>query len=263
MKKSIKGLIASFVMGALVITGCGAKEQTAPNASSGQQEFHFAMSGMYKPFNYKENNELKGFDVEIGVALAEKMGMKPVPVTNPWETIIPGLQSKKYDAILGSMTVTEERKKVVAFTNPYYRSGSQIFVSENNNDIHSPEDLKGKRIGVCKATPYKDLALQYTSKENVVEYESDLVALMDLPSGRIDAVITDQMVGFPIIKAGAIKIKDVGEPMSHDDQAIAVRKDDKELMDKLNKALDEIIKDGTYAKISEKYFGRSILGDKN
>ncbi|MEY2196020.1 ABC transporter substrate-binding protein [Neobacillus sp. BF23-41] len=263
MKKSIISLVAACMAGVLIMSGCGAKEQVSQSNSAEKKEFHYAMSGLFKPFNYKESNELKGFDVEIGKALAKKMGMKAVPVTNPWETIIQGLQAKKYDAILGSMTITDERKKVVDFSNPYYRSGSQVFVSENNTDIKSPDDLKGKRIGVAKGTPYKDLALKYTSKENIVEYDTDLVALMDLPSKRIDAAITDRMVGLPIIKSGTVKIKDVGKPMTHDDQAIAVRKEDKELMDKLNKAMDEIIKDGTYDKISDKYFGRNILGTNN
>lgn len=109
-----------------------------------------------------------------------------------------------------------------------------------------------------KASTYKDLATQYTAQ--IVEYDSDLTALMDLPTGRLDAVITDQMVGYLVIKEGAVNIKDVGEPLTHDDQAIAVRKEDEELLKKLNQALDEIVKDGTYDRISEKWFGRSILG---
>ena len=89
------------------------------------------MSGLYKPFNYKENDgKLVGFDVEIGEALAKKMNMKATPVTNPWETLIQGLQAKKYDVILGSMAITEERLKAVSFSNPYYRSGAQIFVAK-------------------------------------------------------------------------------------------------------------------------------------
>ncbi|WML39937.1 ABC transporter substrate-binding protein [Neobacillus sp. OS1-2] len=257
-KKWMLGLFVSLFMVSILLTACGSSEKSS---GKGQKEFHYAMSGLYKPFNYKENGKLAGFDVEIGKELAKKMGMKPVPVTNPWETLIQGLQAKKYDAILASMTVTDERKKSVNFTNTYYVSGAQIFVAEDNQNIKSVADLKGKKIGVVKASTYKEIALQQTDQSNVVEYDSDITALMDLPTGRLDAVITDQMVGLPIIKEGTIKIKDVGEPLSHDDQAIAVRKEDKELLEKINKALDEIIKDGTYEKISNKWFGRSILGD--
>ena len=257
------GLFVMLLVFSLVLSACGQEKDKEKDSGKGtdQKEFHYAMSGLYKPFNFKEDGKLKGFDVEIGEALAEKMGMKPVAVTNPWETLIQGLQAKKYDAIIGSMTITEERLKSVNFTNPYYRSGAQIFVAENNQDISGPVDLKGKKIGVVKASTFKELALQNTDKANIVEYDSDITALMDLPTGRLDAVITDQMVGLPIIKEGVIKIKDVGKTMTQDDQGIAVRKEDKELLEKLNKALDEIVQDGTYEEISKKWFGRNILGE--
>ncbi|MEW9671397.1 ABC transporter substrate-binding protein [Ammoniphilus sp. 3BR4] len=257
--KWFAGMLSTLLMGSLLLTACGGSTENTGTPEPAQEEFHYAMSGLYKPFNFKEGGELTGFDVEIGQALAEKMGMKPVPVTNPWETLIQGLVSNKYHAIIGSMTVTEERLKTVNFTNPYYRSGAQVFVSEANQDIQTAEDLKGKTIGVVKASTYKDLATQYTDK--IVEYDSDLTALMDLPTGRLDAVITDQMVGFRVIKEEAVKIKDVGQPLTHDNQAIAVRKEDEELLNKLNQALDEIIKDGTYDQISKKWFGRNILGE--
>lgn len=219
------------------------------------------MSGLYKPFNYKENDgKLAGFDVEIGEALAKKMNMKPTPITNPWETLIQGLQSKKYDAILGSMAITEERLKAVSFSNPYYRSYAQIFVAKKNTSISSPEDLKGKKIGVVKASTFKDLVAKHT--DQITEYDSDITALMDLEPGRIDAVITDQMVGLRMIKEGKSNIKEAGKPLNLDEMGIAIRKDNKEMVEKVNKALDEIIKDGTYEKISKKWFGRNILGEE-
>ena len=239
----------------LMVAGCSGGDEPE------KETFRFGMSGLYKPFNFKENGKLTGFDVEIGEALAKKMGKEPEPVTNPFETIIPGLQADKYDAIIGSLTVTPEREKAVSFTDTYYSSGSQVFVFSENSDINGPEDLKGKKIGTVKASVYLEHALTLTDKANVIEYDSDLTALQDLPTGRLDAVITDQMVGFRVMKEKAIDIKDLGEPLSHDKQAIAVKKDDEELRKEINKALAAIIEDGTYAKISEKWFGRNILGE--
>lgn len=267
MKKRTKwavALLSTVLFSSLVLTACGSGNNTAPaqgdQQAAGKKDFTYAMSGAYKPFNFKDNGNLTGFDVEIGQALAEKMGMNPAPITNPFETIIQGLISNKYDSIIGSLTVTEERQKAVAFTNPYYRSGSQIFVTEDNTTIKTKDDLKGKKIGVVKASNYLDWAKKLTDADKVTTYDSDITALLDLPTGRLDAVITDQVVGLRFIKEGGGKIKDVGEPLSFDEQAIAVRKEDKESLDKINKALDEIIKDGTYEKISQKWFGRNILG---
>jgi len=255
------GLLALAV--SLVTAGCGGQSNTGAEKQEAQKEkpkFTYAMSGLYKPFNYKDGGKLVGFDVEIGAALAERMGMEPNPVTNPWETIIEGLKAGKYDAIIGSMAITDERKQQVDFSKPYYRSGAQVFVGADNEAIKSPDDIKGKKIGVVKASTFKDVAVKYTDEKNVTGYDSDVIALQDLTTGRIDAVITDQMVGFEAMKNG-LKIKDVGDPLWVDEMAIPVNKGNTELLQKINTALDEIIKDGTYDKISEKWFGRSILGE--
>lgn len=265
MKKGLIVSVLTMLVGAMLLAGCASTGNTPSAAStdgkdSGQlKAFHYAMSGLYKPFNYKENGNLVGFDVEFGSELAKKMGVKAEPVTNPWETIIPGLLSKKYDAILGSMAITPERQKTVSFTTPYYRSGAQIFVAKTNETIKSANDLKGKKIGVLKASLFKGLAAERTDAGNITEYDSDLTALLDLPTGRVDAVITDDLVGFRMIKESATAIKAVGEPLTMQEMGIAVRKEDQALLDQLNKAIDEMVKDGTYDKLSEKWFGKNIL----
>lgn len=244
----------------LMLVACAPKEADQLTLKEGT--FTYAMSGLYKPFSFRDSQnggKLTGFDVEIGEALAKEMGLKPVPVTNPWETIIAGLQANKYDAIIGSMAITEDREKAVDFTQPYYRSGAQIFVAEKNGDIQSAEDLKGKKIGVVKATTYLKLAKEYT--DQITEYTSDVIALQDLPTGRIDAVITDQAVGFYAIKESKFPIKEIGKPVSLDEMAIAVREGDKDLQQKLNQALQKLIEDGTYEKISHKWFNRNILNE--
>lgn len=249
---------------ALALSGCGGQQDTGqkedPAREEGGGKFSYAMSGLYKPFNYKDSGKLVGFDVEIGAEIAKRMGMEADPVTNPWETIIQGLKADKYDAIIGSMAITEERKEQVDFSRPYYRSGAQVFVAADNEEIKSPDDMKGKKIGVVKASTFRDVALEYTDEKNVTGYDSDVIALQELPTGRIDAVITDQMVGFEAMKNG-LAIKDVGEPLWVDEMAIPVKKGNTELLGKINAALEEMIADGTYDQISEKWFGRSILGE--
>ncbi|WP_339060997.1 ABC transporter substrate-binding protein [Tepidibacillus marianensis] len=250
-------LFLSVVLSFLLVVGCSSDATTTSTAPDKEKIFTYAMSGAYTPFNFKKDGQLEGFDVEIGKALAEKMGMKSNPIATPWETIIEGLKRGKYDAIIGSMAITEDRKKQVDFSKPYYRSGAQIFVKDDNQDIKKAEDLNGKRIGVVKSSTFGDLARKYS--KNIKEYSSDILALQDLPTGRIDAVITDQLVGLNAIQENVLKLKDVADPLYLDEMAIPVKKGNKELLEKINKALDEIINDGTYEKISNKWFGRNIL----
>lgn len=257
-KKTILSLMSAILMISIVLAGCGSTKET--NTSEKKEEFVYAMSGLFKPFNYKEDGKLTGFDVEIGEALAEKMDMKRKAITFPFESIIQGLRDKKFDAILGSMTVTEERLKAVDFTNPYYKSGSRIFVSADNTEIKSKEDLKGKKIGVTPATIYEKLAKELTDQDKVMVYsQGDMTALMDLVTGRVDAVICDDIFGKVGITQGDLKIKAVDELLNVDNQAIATNKEDKELTEKINKALDEIIADGTYEEISNKWFGYNLM----
>ena len=258
MKKSLF-LILSIVLILSVFTGC-TNEENGKNNESEDEVFTFAMSGLYKPFNYKDKDgNLVGFDVEIGKELAKRMGMEAEPVTNPWETILMGLTTGKYDAIIGSMAITEDREEKADFTRPYYRSGAQVFIASDNNVIKAVEDVKGKRIGVVKNSTFGDEARKLT--EQVMEYDSDITALQDLGSGRIDAVITDQMVGYQVMNEGKLNIKDVGEPLWVDEMGIPVDEGNTELLNKLNKALEEMMEDGTYDKISQKWFGRNILGE--
>lgn len=220
----------------------------------------FAMSGLIKPLNYKDTNgELTGFDVEIGKEIAKRIGLEPNPVTNPWETILQGLKGKKYDAIIGSMTHTEERAKQVDFTDPYYISGGQIFVKDTNDAIKSKDDLKGKIIGVVQASTHKEAAVKLTDPDKVKGYPSDIYALQDLAPERVDAVITDRVVGSSAIKEQGLKIKPIGEVLNVENIAIAVNKDNPVLTKKINEAIKAMVEDGTYEKISMKWFGANLL----
>ena len=263
MKKKYS-FIAAIAATALLITGCGSEEKESSNTGAGSEynllndgELTFASSGLYKPFSFQEGGELTGFDVEIGTAIAEKMGLEPNPVTSPWETITQSLLGKKFDAIIGSMAITEERAERVDFSDPYYYSGGMIFVEAGNKDITSVEDLEGKRIGVVAQSTYDTAAQKYT--KDIKYYNSDVVALNDLTvKGRLDAVITADVVGFEAISAG-LEIKEVGEPLWIEQPAVAVRKEDDKLLEGINAAIQEMVEDGTYEEISNKWFERNLL----
>jgi polar amino acid transport system substrate-binding protein len=263
----LKSLVMVLTVSILILSACATKKDSGDNKNSnvgdGSYEIvkkgslTFAASGVYKPFNYEEKGKLTGFDIEIGEAIADKMGLKPNPVTNPFETIMQGLIGKKYDAIIGSMAYTKDRAKQANFTEPYYYSGGMIFVSEDNTDIKSEEDLKGKKIGVVAQSTYEKPA--QTLSDNIQYYSSDVVALKDLTiEGRLDAVITADIVGYEAID-NDFKIKEVGKPLWVEQPSIAVRPDNDALREAIDKALKEIIEDGTYDEISKKWFDRNLL----
>lgn len=267
-KLSFLGVILSTGM---LMAACGGSDDSAGSGDTGgsstegggnelnlleEGKFTTAASGLYKPFNYEEGGELTGFDIEIGAALAEEMGLEHNPVTNPFETIIQGLIGNKYDAVLGSMAITDERAKTVAFSDPYYLSGGKIWVAEDNTEITEPADLEGKKIGIVAQTTYEPAAKEFT--DDIQYYNSDVVALQDLVPGRIDAVITSDVVGFEAQNAG-LEIKDIGENLWIEEAAIAVRPEDEALLEEINRALDAIVENGTYAEISEKWFGTNLL----
>ncbi|MEK5067776.1 transporter substrate-binding domain-containing protein [Sporosarcina sp. FSL K6-1508] len=261
----LKSLFLLLTVSMLVLSACGTKKDAGEEKSDGDGSYElmkkgsltFAASGVYKPFNFEEKGELTGFDIEIGEAIADKMGLKPNPVTNPFETIMQGLIGKKFDAIIGSMAYTKERAKQANFTEPYYYSGGMIFVSEDNTDIMSDADLKGKKIGVVAQSTYEKPA--QTLSDDIQYYSSDVVALKDLTiEGRLDAVITADIVGYEAID-NDFKIKEVGKPLWVEQPSIAVRPDNDALREAIDKALKEIIEDGTYEEISKKWFDRNLL----
>lgn len=255
----------------MIMAACGEEDSSGGSEGTGSEgasndlnlleegQFTTASSGLYKPFSFEEGGELKGFDIDIGNAIAEEMGLEPNPVTSPFQTIIQGLNSNRYDAIIGSMSKTAEREEQVSFSDPYYYSGGAIFVREGNTEIQSAEDLEGATIGVVGQSTYEEAALDYTDQDNIQYYDSDVVALNDLTiEGRLDAVITADVVGFEAQNSG-LEIEMVGDPLWIEQPSIAVRKDDEELLAAINEALDTIIENGTYDEISQKWFGTNLL----
>jgi polar amino acid transport system substrate-binding protein len=260
MRKLTMMVIAALL---IILSACGSKETGGSEQENNELKLvkegslTFAMSGLYPPLNFKKDGKLTGFDVEVGTEIAKRIGLEANPVTNPWETIIQGLKANKYDAIIGSMTATPERDKQVDFTNPYYLSGAQIFVAEDNGDIQSKEDLKGKTIGVIQSSTWKDMADELS--DDVKGYPADVNALQDLALGRVDAVITDKIVGVNAKNEKGLKIKAIGDLLNEDRVSVAVNEGNKELVDKINEAIQSMIDDGTYEEISKKWFNENLM----
>ncbi|MGH6645091.1 MAG: ABC transporter substrate-binding protein [Bradyrhizobium sp.] len=217
--------------------------------------------GAYPPFNGLDaSGQLIGFDVDIGKALCAQMKVECTFVAQDWDGIIPALLAGKYDAIVASMSITEERKKKVAFTVPYYSTpGNFIAPKDTKLTDLSPAGLKGKTIGTQSSTTASVYLEEKYKDSDIKLYPTQDEANADLANGRLDTILADKFVLYEWLeKTDAGKcckfiggdIKDVNP----EGTGIAVRKEDNELREAMNKAIKDIVADGTYKKINEKYF---------
>ncbi len=225
------------------------------------EKLKMGIEAAYPPFNSKDaSGQVVGFDKDIGDALCAKMKVECEVFVSDWDGIIPALNAKKSDFIVSSLSITDERKQAVDFTDPYYSNKLQ-FIAPKNVDFKTDKDsLKGKTIGTQRATLSATwLEDEYGSDIKVSLYDTQENAYLDLTSGRVDALLADKYVNYDWLKSDAGKNYEFkGEPVVDSDKiGIAVRKGDP-LREKLNAALKEIIADGTYKKINDKYFPFSI-----
>ncbi len=234
-----------------------------PAALSAQAlKLRIASEGTNPPFSViTASGGLEGFDIEIARALCAKMQAECDIVAQDWDGIIPALLAKKYDAIVASLNVTEDRKKVVAFTKPYYRSPS-VFVVRKGADVTdvSPKALTGKSIGVQSATNHSAFLEDVYSRSIVRLYNTVADAYRDLAAGRVEYVLYDKLAIYDWLKSPEGACCEIAPTELNDPAylgsgvAIALRKGDDALAQKFNAAIDGIVADGTYAKINAKYF---------
>ncbi|RSK29401.1 transporter substrate-binding domain-containing protein [Bacillus sp. HMF5848] len=244
-----------------VLAACGSSENTSNDAAGytlvEDGKFTFAASGEFKPFSVTDpKGVMSGFDIEVGEAVAEKLGLEPVQKKFKFAGIVEGVKTGRFDAAIASHTITDKRLEQVDFSTPYYYSGPQIFV-RGDSSVETLADLEGLEIAVSKGSTYAETAAEVT--DNIIQYDSDVTALEALSKGRHDAVITDFITGKEAIGAGmSIEGREL---LGRSEQAIAIAKDNTELLNKVNEALQELREDGTLKAISVKYFGEDITAD--
>lgn len=246
-----------------LIAGAIAVALTAGTATAKEwKQVRIGTEGAYPPFNFLDtNNELQGFDVDIAKALCEKMKVECTYVAQDWDGIIPALMANKYDAIIASMSITDERKKVIDFSDKYYNTPS-AFVAKKGGGLAdtSPAGLKGKTVGAQSSTiqsayleeKYPDVTLKMYATQDEVN--------LDLAAGRLDALLVDKLVAMDWLKTDAGKCCDfAGKDVPiGGGVGVGLRKDDQDLKEMFNKAIATILADGTYQKINAKYFPFSI-----
>src|SRR5690625_1503363 len=210
----------------------------------------------FVPFEFEEDGEYVGFDIDIINEIADRVGFEVDLATTNFDGIIPGLQTGTFDIAIAGMTITEERAQSVDFTNPYYKSGLRIAVAADNDEVTGLEDLAGLTI----ATRLGSTSAAYI-EENIEGatpnmYEQLDQAYLSVQGGGSDAVLYDAPnVEYYILTSGEGRLKIVGDLLEAQDYGIAVSKGNEDLVAAMNEALAGMIEDGTYSEIYEEWFG--------
>ncbi|TDK61025.1 basic amino acid ABC transporter substrate-binding protein [Bacillus salipaludis] len=273
MKKVIQIFIIMAV--AIMATACGAQpnlpdaktKEKIQKAESGntldsikkQGVITIAMDDTFPPMEYRnDKNELVGFDVDLAKAITKELGVKAEFKPTAWDGILPGLDAKQYDVIMTSMNITDERKQKVDFVE-YLKLGQVVAVKAGNPlSIQSKEDLSGKVVGVQIGSTSETAAKQIKGVKELKTYNAYTDVFNDLGLGRLQGVIVAEAVGryYKATKPEAFDV--VGSSFQKLPIGIAVRKGDDKLEEALTKAVQTVKDNGTYAKISQKWFGKDL-----
>ncbi len=257
--------IALAVVALLVgLAGCHGKGHGPSGSTKGlaavkaRGVVRVAMTGMYPPFNfYDDDNQLTGFDVDVTRAVATHLGVKPKLITLKWSGIIAGLTAGRYDLIIGSMAITPKREQAVDFSDPYYVSGAQVFALAGSK-VAKQGNLDGATVGVNLGTTYEQALRKHQEVGEVRTYSGIPEILVDLQAHRLDAFVTDRLVGLWAAKKRHLDLKLVGAPLYTEHMGIAMQQGQPKLEAAVNAALARMRRDGTYHRISEKWFGRDV-----
>jgi polar amino acid transport system substrate-binding protein len=259
--RKISVLLAIIMALSVLLTACAGKateETDSLQRVLDAGKLTVVGSGGYPPFNYfDEDGNVVGFDVDVGREIAKRLGVELNYVTSDWDGLIEGLRNKRYDGILGSMAITDERLEVVSFTDPYYYSGAQLVV-RSDSGITDPSEMDGKTIGVTTGTNF--VADAESLNADVSMYQDDNATLMELINGRLDGVITDRLVAVKAMSemSGGDSLTLAGNILRLESMGIAINQQDDTLLDRINEILADMRDDGTLTGISESWFGTDI-----
>jgi arginine/ornithine transport system substrate-binding protein len=260
---------------AALLAACGKKEEAAapaaapvPAAAAPAPELKVAIDATYEPFTFKTaDGKPTGFDVDIAQALCDQIKRKCVFVEQAWDGMIPGLMAKKYDTIISSMSITEERLAQVDFTDKYYNTPSRVVVKKGTK-FDGPASLKGKKIGVLKSSTQEKYAQGELAPAGVkiVSYEAQDQVYLDIKSGRLDGTVADyiEVTGGFLSKPEGANYELVGPELYEPKYfgigvGVALRKGEDALKAELNAAIKTIRDNGAYKTINDKYFAKYNL----
>lgn len=258
--KKIFAIMFTMIFATMMFAGCGSDAKKAD-----VKPIIIGLDDNFPPMGFKnEKDEIVGFDIDLANEVVKRLGKKVEFKPIDWSSKEAQLKSGRISAIWNGLNITPEREKNMAFSKPYMESKQLIFVRKGEDNIQTPADLKGKVIGMQSGSTAEinlenDPEFAKTLKD-VKKYADCIAAMMDLSNGRVDAIVTDEIVGryYMSKRVGEFEVRSepVGPVGSY---GIGFAKDNTELRDEIQVVLDEMKKDGASAKISTKWFGADIL----
>lgn len=258
IKRLLVGLSVLLIL-ALALSACGG------SATKNENVLRVGIDDTYPPMEYKDDSGANaGFDIEVAQALGEKLGMKVEFVTTAWTAIFSALEANKYDVIISSLSITEERQKTLTYTRPYIANNQVIVLKKDVEGIESEKDLKDKIVCVQMGTTSDESCQEFnkvTPFKEYKQYEKMTEALSELKIGRVDALVTDLVVAKYFVAKDPDSYKIVNTTLPKEPIGAAVKKANTDLAGKLDKAMEEIMKDGTLKKISEKWFSEDMTSN--
>ncbi|BES84598.1 arginine ABC transporter substrate-binding protein [Pectobacterium araliae] len=238
----------------LIIAALFAAGAVSANAAD---TIRFATEASYPPFEFVDaNNQIQGFDIDLANALCKEMQATCTFSNQAFDSLIPGLKFRRFEAVISGMDITPERQQQVSFTQPYY-DNSALFIAQKGK-VADMAALKGKRVGMQNGSTHQKYLLEKHPEITAVPYDSYQNAVLDLKNGRLDAVFGDTAVVNEWLKQNDT-LASVGQSVTDKDYfgiglGIAVRQNNDELLKKFNDALNKIKQDGTYETIYKKWF---------
>ncbi len=260
-------LLAVFVGFCTVFSAVagGNKDAATDSLTLRKGELCIGVNIAYPPFEYydADGKTPLGFDMDLGRAIAEKMGLKATIIDVDWEGIFAGLDTRRYDCVISGVTITDERKAHYEFTKPYVGNGQAIILRKGTEgSIKSPEDLTGKKIAYLTEST-SDVYMTKLAEKGLsfeaLEYDDAMNTFADLKNGRCDAVVSDALVAIDYVSKADSPFVIVWQGDAEEVMGIGFKKGNVALQQAVDKALDELFADGTVKKLSEKNFGTDIV----
>ncbi|MFI5011628.1 MAG: transporter substrate-binding domain-containing protein [Hyphomicrobiales bacterium] len=253
--KPVTGLAAAVLAAAMFATTLGSPAIAGDLELLVPGELSAATEGTFPPFNMQgPDGKLDGLEMRVMGEIAKRLGLTYKPVITKWETILIGLKADQYDTSSDAMDITEERQKQVVFVDGWLESGGRLVV-KNDSALKSNADIKGKTVGVLVASTWEKLATNLGA--SVKTYKSETDAIQDLVNGNVDGVITDSIAAAYVIKTSKLPLRLMDGYLSSIQKGFPVKPGKPNLVKAMNKALADMIADGTYAKLTTDLIGYS------